>query len=79
MLLLHGDQDTVVRIEQSEQMAAALKKSGVPVTFIRVPGGNHGPNFRLKPGDPRLPDHTREATRWFDVHLRREAAKSPPR
>jgi acetyl esterase/lipase len=79
MLLLHGDQDTVVRIEQSEQMESALKKAGVAVTFIRVPGGNHGPNFRLKPGDPRLPDHTREATRWFDVHLRRGAAKSPAR
>jgi acetyl esterase/lipase len=79
MLLLHGDQDTVVRIEQSEQMEAALKKAGVAVTFIRVPGGNHGPNFRLKPGDPRLPDHSSEARRWFDVHLRRDAAKSPPR
>lgn len=78
MLLMHGDQDTVVRIEQSEQMEQVLKKAGVAVTFIRVPGGNHGPNFRLKPGDPRLPDHTREATRWFDIHLRREGGKGQP-
>jgi acetyl esterase/lipase len=78
MLLLHGDQDNVVPIKQSEVMEEALKKAGVSVTFIRVPGGNHGPNFRLKPGDPRLPDHTREAIRWFDVHLRRDS-KSLPR
>jgi acetyl esterase/lipase len=78
MLLMHGDQDTVVRVEQSELMEQALKKAGVAVTLIKVPGGNHGPNFRLKPGDPRLPDHTRAATRWFDLHLRRDNGKGQP-
>jgi acetyl esterase/lipase len=79
MLLMHGDQDTVVPIKQSEIMEQALRKAGIAVKFIRVPGGNHGANFRLKPGDPRLLDHTGEAIRWFDVHLRRDAATRQPR
>ena len=71
MLLLHGDQDTVVPIAQSQNMEKALKQSGVVVKFITVPGGNHGPGFRLKPGDPRLPDAEGESIRWFDAHLRK--------
>ena len=70
MLLMHGDADTIVPIKQSEIMESALKKAGVDVRFIRVPGGAHGPNFRLPSGDPRLPDHLGEAVRWFDVHLK---------
>jgi acetyl esterase/lipase len=70
MLLMHGDEDTIAPIEQSEVMESALKQAGVPVRFMRVPGGNHGPNFRLPAGDPRLPDHVGEAVRWFDRHLK---------
>jgi acetyl esterase/lipase len=70
MLLMHGDADTIVPIKQSEIMEAALKQAGVAVRLIRVPGGAHGPNFRLPVGDPRLPDHVGEAVRWFDAHLR---------
>lgn len=51
-------------------MESALKQAGVTCNFIRVPGGNHGPNFRLPPGDPRLSDHMGEAVRWFDAHLK---------
>ena len=70
MLLLHGDQDVIVPIQQSEIMESALKKAGVGVKFIRVPGGKHGPNFLFPPGDPRLPDHMGEAARWFDANLK---------
>jgi acetyl esterase/lipase len=41
-LLLHGDQDTDVPFEQSEQMARELKRHGVEYEFIRIRGGPHG-------------------------------------
>jgi acetyl esterase/lipase len=70
MLLMHGDQDVIVPIKQSEIMEGALKQAGVKVSFIRVPGGKHGPNFQFPAGDPRLPDHIGEAVRWFDAQLK---------
>jgi acetyl esterase/lipase len=70
MLLMHGDQDAIAPIKQSEVMESALKQAGVAVKFIRVPGGKHGPNFQLSAGDPRLPDHVGESIRWFDAHLK---------
>jgi dipeptidyl aminopeptidase/acylaminoacyl peptidase len=74
MLLMHGDADTIVPLKQSEIMEGALKQAGVTVRLIRVPGGAHGPDFRLPIGDPRLPDHLGEAVRWFDAHLRGQRA-----
>ena len=41
VLLMHGEGDTTVRIEQSERMEAALKDAGKPVNFIRIPGEDH--------------------------------------
>ena len=41
VLLIHGEDDQIVPIEQSELMEAALKKSGKTVTFKRVPGEGH--------------------------------------
>jgi acetyl esterase/lipase len=70
MLLMHGDADTIAPIKQSEIMVSALTQAGVTVRLVKVPGGRHGPNFRLPAGDPRLPDHMGEAVRWFDARLR---------
>ena len=41
-LLLHGDNDTDVPHQQSVDMAAELKKHGVPHEFISIKGGGHG-------------------------------------
>ncbi len=41
-LLLHGDRDTDVPYEQSQMMAAALKRADVEHEFATVPGGGHG-------------------------------------
>lgn len=41
-LLIHGDADTLVSIEQSRTLEAALKTKGVPVELMVVPGANHG-------------------------------------
>lgn len=41
VLLMHGEGDTTVRIDQSETMASALKDAGKSVEFIRIPGEDH--------------------------------------
>ncbi len=41
ILLMHGVDDTVVPIGQSESMARALADLGKPVEFIRLPGEDH--------------------------------------
>ena len=41
VLLMHADQDTVVSIEQSRRMAAAMTKAGKPVEFVTIHGDDH--------------------------------------
>jgi acetyl esterase/lipase len=50
MLLVHGIQDTVVPVGQSEAMAAALTAAGVRNRLILVPGG-HALDFPVQYGD----------------------------
>ncbi|TCO54164.1 serine hydrolase [Actinocrispum wychmicini] len=40
-LLLHGTDDVRCPIGQSQQWFAALRRLGVPVEFVRYPGGDH--------------------------------------
>jgi len=40
--IAHGDADPIVPVSQSIELAADLKKAGVPVTLHIVPGGGHG-------------------------------------
>jgi acetyl esterase/lipase len=63
-LIVHGDADTVVPMDQGETMYAALSKAGVPASFVRIEGAGHG--FLGA-------DFTRanaEMVRWFEQHLR---------
>jgi len=57
-------------IEQSVTMEAALKKAGVDVKFVRVPGGKHGRNFGFAADDPRLPSYLDTVAQWFDAYLK---------
>ena len=41
VLLIHGQDDTVVPIAQSERMERAMKRAGKPVTFVRLKGEDH--------------------------------------
>ena len=41
ILLIHGRDDTVVPIEQSREMAAALRRAGRPVELVEINGGDH--------------------------------------
>jgi len=45
-LIVHGNQDNLVPLAQSEALAAALKKAGVEVKLVVVKGNGHGgPGF----------------------------------
>jgi acetyl esterase/lipase len=46
MLIIHGDQDPVVPVQQSETFHAALEKSGVKSKLYIVKGGGHGQGFQ---------------------------------
>ena len=48
-------------------MEAALRKIGVPVKLVRVPGGGHGAGF---PGAREKVDWPALALAWFDTYLR---------
>ena len=63
-LLVHGDADTLVEINNSRLMHATLKDKGVTTDFVTIPGAGHG--FRT-------PEHAKPATEalvnWFERHL----------
>jgi dipeptidyl aminopeptidase/acylaminoacyl peptidase len=70
-LLIHGDADVVVPLQQSEIIEQKLTSAGVPVRLIRVLGGQHGPYFLFFGKDePHRPDDFGEAVKWFDRYLR---------
>jgi acetyl esterase/lipase len=66
-LLIHGEGDSVVPIQNSELMEEALRAAGVPVKFLRVPGVGHGSDFSSA---KNLPEYLNEMIRWFDQRLR---------
>ena len=66
-LLIHGDADKTVPYNQSEMMEAALKKAGVTVKLVRVPGGDHGSDF---PGNTQKMDWPGMTLDWFETHLK---------
>lgn len=69
--LLHGDADETVPIKNSEVMEQALRKAGVTVKLISVPGGRHGQEF------PNPSEYMREMVRWFDQYLQQPVVQRP--
>jgi acetyl esterase/lipase len=55
MLLIHGDDDRLVPLEQSQRLAAALEATGVRHELIVLPGLRHGFDFLAGSRD-LLPD-----------------------
>lgn len=49
-LLIHGEDDDVVPISQSEEMHASLEANGVKSRFIRLPGEGHALSYQAWPG-----------------------------
>lgn len=60
-IVIHGDKDPTVPVEESRKMVKAAKELGIEVKYIEMPGGNHTdiavPNFN-------------NIFDWFDAHKR---------
>jgi dienelactone hydrolase len=66
LLIVHGELDVTVPVEQSEMMAASLKKAGKPYEFIELKGMDH--YLRRDQGD----DWTivlNKGREFFDKHI----------
>lgn len=60
-LIIHGDADKLVPIQQAELIVGKLKEAGVPAELVVKPGAAHG-----------WPDLAKDLTKfadWFDKHL----------
>jgi acetyl esterase/lipase len=55
-LIMHGDVDKTVPVQQSEALAEALKKKDVPVTLVILHGVDHGGQEFLKPEKVKIID-----------------------
>ncbi len=64
-LIIHGDADKLVPIQQAEIMVAKLKEVGVEAKLITKPGAVHG--------WPRMDQDLKTIADWFDDHLKPQA------
>jgi dipeptidyl aminopeptidase/acylaminoacyl peptidase len=64
ILLMHGDSDKIVPLEQSEAMAAKLAEYGIPHELHVIPGGGH---VALKDGTYKPIDGLRKS--WLEKYL----------
>jgi predicted peptidase len=64
-IVIHGDKDPTVPVEESRKMVKAGKELGIEIKYNEVPGGDHGnivvPAFK-------------EIFDWFDTHKRQPKA-----
>lgn len=67
-LIIHGDKDKLVPLQQSERMVAKLKEAGVPVNLIVKKDCGHGWITILK--------DTETLADWFDRYLKNEPQKA---
>jgi dipeptidyl aminopeptidase/acylaminoacyl peptidase len=72
VLVLHGDHDTNVPIEEAEQVVAALKARQIPVQFTIFPDEGHG----WQKLSTRIAANT-AVTEWFRKYLRVPQEKPP--
>ena len=66
-LLLHGDRDTDVPFEQSEQMARELERHHVEHRLVRIRGGDHG--FDANLNEPQAIAAFDEVLEFLKKHL----------
>lgn len=70
ILILHGTADKTVGVDQSQGLAAALAKAGVPHELLIIDGAPH--SFHLQ---PRQRDLRPVVLGFFDRHLKSSAAR----
>jgi acetyl esterase/lipase len=71
-LIIHGDADSTVPIEQSRILIDKLKDTGVDATMIVVKNGRHG--GWGEDTEPALPAILDSVTSFFETHLKRKNA-----
>jgi dipeptidyl aminopeptidase/acylaminoacyl peptidase len=71
-LLIHGDKDDLVKLDNSERIETALKKEGVACKLIVMPGAGHG--FGSEQGQQA----SEALIQWFDNHLGKSQAAAAP-
>lgn len=64
MLILHGDQDPLVPMNQSDKLYDVLKKAGVDVTLVKVKGASHG-FAAVQKSDPSFEEVTKMIQDFF--------------
>ncbi len=69
-LIIHGESDTLVPIQQAESFVARLREAGVAAKLVPKPGKAHG--------WPDLREDLATVADWFDAHLK-PTAPSPSR
>ena len=63
-LIMHGEEDQLVPMNQSELLNEALRKAGIESTLIRIPKNGHGgPGFWT-------PENRRRIADFFEKHLK---------
>jgi acetyl esterase/lipase len=69
-LLIHGDKDTLVKLDNSQRILEEFKKHNVPCDLAVIPGAGHG----------FVGEQGRQASKaliaWFDKYLSADAPKS---
>jgi dipeptidyl aminopeptidase/acylaminoacyl peptidase len=63
VMIVHGENDPVAPIDDSEVMAYLIKKQGIDTEFVRVPNGGHGDSWYT--ALPKIFD-------FFDAHPKRK-------
>jgi acetyl esterase/lipase len=73
-LIVHGENDKLVPIAQSERLADALKKAGATVELLRIKNGGHGLRAEKPadpPAEPDLKAQQAAMLAFFDKHLKK--------
>lgn len=70
-LLIHGDKDDLVKLDQSQRISAELEKSHVPFRLIVIEGAGHG--FDSEQGARA----SQALVEWFNKYLAAPAEKAP--
>jgi acetyl esterase/lipase len=68
-LIIHGDKDRLVPLQQSELIIGKFEEAGVPCKLIVKPGAAHG--------WPKWQDDMRAIVDWFDQHLKPTDPETP--
>jgi acetyl esterase/lipase len=63
-LIIHGNADKLVPIQQAELIVAKLKEAGVPTELVTKPGASHG--------WPNLINDVKTFADWFDKYLQKK-------